>query len=125
MNFSWGTVLAGLLVALVAGPVTWFITNAILGPWVDRRKLLTAEKRKHVMQPVACHPCGGGEVPYWFASRPISFPPSETGWGTCICRYHDGLEPRVALPYEDEATYREAIKVEAKVAKTALKGKKA
>lgn len=120
MNLNWGTI----LVSAISAIGVWFITNAWLSPWVERRKRLADEKRKHLMQPVACHPCGGGEVPHWFASRSISFPPSQTGWGTCICRFHDGLEPRVALPYEDEATYREAIKVEAKVAKKALKGKK-
>lgn len=69
------------------------------------------------MRLVACHPCGGVEVPYWFTSHPVELPPSVTAWGTCICRHHDGLEPRVALPYEDEATYRKAIKAEAKATK--------
>jgi hypothetical protein len=113
-----GTILTSLVVAILAGPATWFITNALMSPWVEARKRLAEEKRKHEMRLVSCHPCGGREVPDWFASRAVERTPlNYQTWGDCICRFHDGKESRVALPYEDETTYRKAVKAEAKAAK--------
>lgn len=47
MNLNWGTILVSSSLSGFSAIVVWFITNAMLGPRVERRKRLAEEKRKH------------------------------------------------------------------------------
>jgi hypothetical protein len=71
------TALVGTALSGGSAIVVWFVTNVVLGPWVERRRRLAADKLKHDMEHFKC---GGDEcrydltVPRWFINRTLDPP---------------------------------------------------